>query len=119
MRWAWVVDDTPERYGVLAAYLQARFAVEGVRFSPRVPEDFQEARVVSLDYHLGEETALEGLRHLPRERLLGRLYVVHSMAGLEATLLEDWLRRQGLEVIRYPYNLVRMEIRPGHRPGPG
>jgi hypothetical protein len=117
MRWAWVVDDSPERYEVLELFLRSRWGVEAVRFSPEVPEDFGEAWVVSLDYHLAGSTALEALKRLPPERLAGRLYVVHSTAGLEATLLEDWLRKQGLEVIRYPYTLIRMEVRPKRRLG--
>ncbi len=110
---ALVVDDSPERYPVLEAYLRRRFAVEAVRFSSTVPPDLGDAGLVSLDYHLGLTTALEELQAIPLEGLAGRLYLVHSTAGLEATMLEDWLRKRGLKVIRYPYSLMRMEVRGG------
>lgn len=115
VRGALVVDDTPERYAVLESFLRRRFSVSMVRFAPRVPEDFGEAELVSLDYHLGEETALDQMRKVPPERLLGRVYLVHSTGGLEATMLEDWLRKRGLVVVRYPYSLMRMEVRGGKR----
>lgn len=103
---ALIVDDSPQRYPVLAAYVRSLGASEVV-VTPEVPEDLSGFDLVCLDYHLGGETALDALRRLAPERLRGPRYLVHSTARVEATMLEDWLRRQGLVVGRLPYSLLR------------
>ncbi|MFD3005310.1 response regulator [Thermus tengchongensis] len=107
-----IVDDSPQRYPALEAYVRSLGASEVV-ITLEVPEDLSNFDLVCLDYHLGADTALDALERLPPERLCGPRYLVHSTAGLEATMLEDWLRKQGLQVERLPYPLL-----PGrHRKG--
>ena len=102
-----VVDDTPERVPVIRAWLSKRYGEVELHHAHAVPEDLRGYDLVLLDYHIRGETAWDALKRLPVERLRGPRYLVHSMAGLEATFMEDWLKKQGLPVERVPYSLMR------------